>query len=619
MPSRPLRAALAVALAAAAAATPAFAEPFSRTVFFGDSLTDSGHFRPVLVSIPTVGPAGASLGRFTTNPGLTWAEHAAEYYGTTARPNGNGQGGDNYAVGGARVAIDTATPLGAVPSLRTQVTRYLAANGGRADANALYTVWGGANDLFAAAATPGQAPQIIGSAVTAQVGLVGTLQAAGARYVLVPSIPDLGLTPQSRAGGAAGMAAGTALATSYNNALYAGLAGQGLRVIPVDTFHFLQEVSANPALYGFTNVSSAACRPQPAPAGDSSLFCNPNSFVTPSAASTYLFADAVHPASRAHEMIADLAVSMIDGPQQIAVLPQSAAMTGRARADRINNRLSLASAPGEGRRWWADVRADMQRYDHGDAYDGVGPALTAGLDWTSGNTTVGGFVGYGKQGNDWGLRRGNWDQSEATVGGFVGWRADGGAWVNAQLSYTWLDFDIDRTVQIGPATRVHRGQADGSNTTAAIGAGWTFGDGALQHGPVLALVAQRIKVDGFAESEGTLSSALAYPAQDVDSLIGSAGWQFAYAASDAFRPYARVTVDREFEDAPAEAWAQAQSLPSTLPYAVPARGYDTSYATATLGTQTRLFGLDANIGASLTVGQKGGSHTTAFATLGAGF
>lgn len=619
MSSRPIRAALAVALAAAAT-LPAFAaEPFSRTVFFGDSLTDSGHFRPAIVQ--EIGPSGAILGRFTTNPGLVWAEHVAERYGTTAGANGYGQGGDNYAAGGARVAVDTPGPFGppATPSLVSQVNRYLAANGGRADPNALHSVWGGANDLFSVAANPAQAQQIIGAAVTAQVGIVGALQAAGARYVLVPSIPDIGLTPSARAGGPVGMATGTALATGYNTALYGGLAGQGLRVIPVDTFHFLQEVAADPSLYGFANVTSPGCRAQPAPAGDSSLFCNPNSYVTPSAADTYLFADGIHPASRAHEMIADLAIAMIDGPQQIAVLPQSAAMTGRARADRIHNRLSLASAPVEGRRWWADVRADMQRYDHGDAYDGVGPALTAGLDWTTGNTTFGGFVGYGKQGNDWGLRRGNWDQGEATVGGFVGWRADSGAWINAQLSYTWLDFDTDRTVQIGPVTRVHAGQADGSNVTAAIGAGWNFGEAALQHGPVLSLVAQRIEVDGFAESDPTVSSSLAYPKQDIDSLIGSAGWQFAYAASNAFRPYARVTIDREFEDAPKEAFAQSQSLPSTLPYAVPARGYDNSYATATLGTQTRLFGLDANVGASLTVGQKGGSHTTAFATIGAGF
>ena len=43
---RPVRSALAVALALAA--LPAFAQnhPYSQTVFIGDSLTDSGHFRP---------------------------------------------------------------------------------------------------------------------------------------------------------------------------------------------------------------------------------------------------------------------------------------------------------------------------------------------------------------------------------------------------------------------------------------------------------------------------------------------------------------------------------------------------------------------------------------------
>ncbi|MCD9027467.1 autotransporter domain-containing protein [Luteimonas sp. BDR2-5] len=616
MSSWPVRAALASALALAAAPALA-AEPFSKTVFFGDSLTDSGHFRPVLVQM--IGPQGAILGRFTTNPGLVWSEHLADRYGTDASANGNGQGGDNYAVGGARVGVDSVGGLGFTPSLVTQTTSYLAANGGRADADALYSVWGGANDLFSIAADPTQAPQIIGAAVAAQVGIVGTLQGAGARYVMVPSIPDIGLTPASRAGGAAAMAQGTALATAYNDALYGGLAAQGLRVIPVDTFHFLQEVVADPGLYGFANVTSPGCGAQPPPAGDSSLFCNPNSLLDPSAADTYLFADGIHPASRAHALIADLAISMIDGPQQIAVLPQSAAMTGRARADRIAHRLSFQPGEADGRRWWVDVRGDFQRYDHGKAYDGAGPAVTAGIDWNRGNATFGGFLGYGRQGNDWGLRRGSWDQGEASVGGFVGWHADGGAWVNAQLSYSWLDFDIDRTVQIGPATRVHHGDADGSNLTAAVNAGWNFGDGRLQHGPVLSLVAQRIEVDGFAESDPTLSSSLAYPSQDFDSLIGSAGWQFAYAAGDSLRPYARLTVDREFEDVPAEAWAWSQSLPSTLPYAVPARGYDRSYGSLTFGAQTRVSGLEANLGATLTVGQKGGSHATVFATVGGGF
>ena len=107
-------------------------------------------------------PQAAILGRFTTNPGLVWAEWLADYYGTDASPNGNGQSGDNYAAGGATVATDRlGPPFGLTPSLATQASAYLSANGGRADPDALYTVWGGANDLFAIAANPAQAQQII--------------------------------------------------------------------------------------------------------------------------------------------------------------------------------------------------------------------------------------------------------------------------------------------------------------------------------------------------------------------------------------------------------------------------------------------------------------------------
>ncbi|MBD4030663.1 autotransporter domain-containing esterase, partial [Xanthomonas citri pv. citri] len=80
------------------------------------------------------------------------------------------------------------------------------------------------------AAVPAQAQAIIGNAVTAQVGAVGALQAAGARYVMVPTIPDVGITPRFRAGGAAAMAQGTAAATAYNTALFNGLRSAGLRV-----------------------------------------------------------------------------------------------------------------------------------------------------------------------------------------------------------------------------------------------------------------------------------------------------------------------------------------------------------------------------------------------------
>ena len=239
--SRPIRHVLAAALALAAA--PAFAQdsPYSQTVFFGDSLTDS-RLLPAGADAGG-GPSGALIGRFTTNPGPGLVGIPGRLLRHQCRAQRQWPG--RRQLRRRRRARRASTPSAASARFRRcrpRSNNYLAANGGKADPNALYTVWGGANDLFAVAADPSQAQAIIGGAVTAQVGIVGTLQAAGAQYMLVPTIPDIGLTPSSRAGGAVGMGQGTALATAYNDALFGGLAGAGLHVIPVDTFHFLQEV-----------------------------------------------------------------------------------------------------------------------------------------------------------------------------------------------------------------------------------------------------------------------------------------------------------------------------------------------------------------------------------------
>lgn len=437
------------------------------------------------------------------------------------------------------------------------------------------------------------------------------LQAAGARYILMPNVPDLGLTPSFLVQGQS--ATGTFLATTYNDALFDALAGAGLRVIPVDVFSLIQEIAADPGTYGFTNVTGTACLPA---FTASSLTCSPGSYASPDAGDTYAFADGVHPTGAAHEIIADLALVMLEGPRQVAVLPHSAAMTGRARAERVAAR--LATPPmGGGMHWWADVRGDFQSHDEDVAYDGNGPALTVGVGAASGALAYGAFAGLGKQGIDWGLGRGSFEQREATLGGYLGWQGEA-FWVGGQASWTRLGFDVDRKVQLGPATRVHHGSPDGSNLSAGVGAGWTFDAGTLRHGPVLSVLSQRIEVDGYTE-DNLSSSALAFPDQEFDSLIGSIGWQASVVADPAFRPYARVTLDREFEEVPEQVFAQAASIPGSLAYAVPGLGQDDRYATVMFGARTRLFGLDADIGGSTTVNRGEATDATLFVTLGSAF
>ncbi|KAF1711331.1 autotransporter domain-containing esterase [Pseudoxanthomonas kalamensis DSM 18571] len=600
----PACSALAAALALATA--PAMAgSTFSETVFIGDSLTDSGHFRPALVQV--AGPDAAVLGRFTTNPGWVWAEFLADYYGTNA--DSDNQGGTNYAVGGALAGEDRSSDFGPVPSLLTQTGNYLAANGGSADPNALYTVWGGANDLFAVAAgAPAEAT--IGAAITAQLGAIATLQGAGAQYVLVPNIPDLGKTPQFLAQGAAGVAAGTQLAATYNQALYSSLGAAGLRVIPLDTFSFIGEIAAAPGTYGFANVTGTACNIE------SSLTCSPLNYVDPSAAETYAFADGVHPSTAAHRLLAQYAVSVIEGPRLISILPHSAAVVGRGRADMVAMHLD-GKPEQDGLRWWGGLRGDMQRYDHGDLYDGMAPSGSFGVDSVRGDWVFGGFAGYGKGTQDFGQNSGDFSQSDTTLGGFAGWYGDR-AWVNAQLSYSWLSYDVKRDVVLGPAVRSHHGSADGSNLGVGVSAGYRMGEGRLQHGPVASLLMQQIKVDGYAENMDN-STSLAYPDQDLDSLTLDAGWQVSYAINDRVTPYFQASYRHEFEDADEQVFAQLESVSGLDAYAVPGVDWDQDYGVVRLGARIGLGELEANIGAIGTVGQSGGSDNSLYLTLGGRF
>ena len=177
---------------------------------------------------------------------------------------------------------------------------------------------------------------------------------------------------------------------------------------------------------------------------------------------------------------------------------------------------------------------------------------------------------------------------------------------------------VDRQVNLGLATRHHRGSPDGENVSVGGSAGWNFNRGALVHGPVLSVLAQKISVDGYDE-DSTESTALGFFDQDGDSLIGSAGWQLSYAINDHLKPYARVSWDREFEDAPAQVWAQSRSMSNTLPYAVPGLAFDDTYGTLSYGVRSELFGMDVITGSNLTVGQKGGDDSSFFVQISGKF
>jgi outer membrane lipase/esterase len=611
----------ALAVATAFAAPEVSAQSFSGTVFFGDSLTDSGYFKPFLV--PPVAPSGANqvIGRFTTNPGTVWSQNLANGWGTNAAPSN--QGGTNYAAGGARVnaapGYPSVLPTAAAPSVATQVSTYLASTGDSADRNALYAVWAGADDVFVQLDPTYAGPP--GNVVTAAgdlVAQIARLKTAGARYVIVLNLPDIGRTPAFL--GTPGAGPATQLSQLFNQTLLTGLQQSGLQVIPADVFGALNDILANPTGYGIANATGTACVGVP-----SSLLCSPLNLVQPSAAATYLFADGVHPSTQGHALLSQYIASIIQGPTQVSVLPETSVKNGVAMANILYGQLMTGAwlRAESGRNAWVNVNGNWQDFEGEQVFAGArgtAAALSVGADFkVTPGFVAGGYLGYGRIKPSFGASAGDYTQSDLSLGAYGGWR--GGPWyANALMSYTWLDYDVSRQVNIGVSSRSLTGSPGGRNFAIGGQVGYTFDLGNLSHGPVAGLLWQQVKVDGYGESAGGATwLGLNYGSQTRDSLLGSLGWQVSYQAGG-FVPYARLSYDYDFKDnKERDVSAQLQSLASLPAFSLPAFVPGQSWGTALVGVAGKFGSVTGNLGAMTTFGQSSASATTAFATVNVSF
>ncbi len=514
---------LAGAIVAGLLASPAAsATDFSQVVVFGDSLSDAGNIS--LATAPQIQPPL----RFTTNPGKTSAELVADGLGLPV--TASLAGGTDVAWGGAGLVNNVA----AVPTLPQQLGMYLTATGGQADPHALYQVWGGANDIFYLTGTSTDSTVLAtgtANAAITEAGLLGQLKAAGANYVVVYNLPDLGKTPSAAAQGAAASAGATQLAVLYNSTLSSGLSqlsGQGLNVVPVNTYGLINEVIANPGAFGLSNVTDAACG-----LAASSVQCGPQGAGLPYsyAAGTdesYLFADGVHPTTAAHRLLSQVVLAELAAPGQISLLGEAPLASTAAQYRAIRNEM-LADSQGSDTRMFTAIDYGQQRFDRTSSSpktssDNVN--LTLGADVrTSEHTTVGMALGIGQSMANFKGRAGGYKMHDIS-GQLFGVYSNGGGYVGGFASFGQSNFkDIRRRIQLGPSLRTESGKADGSHLGGGVEGGWWFTMGqSLKTGPFAHVEWQTIKVDGYTEG-GNDSTAMHFGRQQRDALISSLGWR----------------------------------------------------------------------------------------------
>jgi outer membrane lipase/esterase len=532
---------------------------FSNAFAVGDSLNDAGQY-------------GA---RFTTNPGLVAAQYLAQRYGLALTPSFTG--GNDFAQGGAIVNGPSPLVPPGVPnfSITDQVSQLLGR--GPLDPNALYQFWGGSNDILviagAAAAgqlTPGEAQAAVVQAATGAVAQLARLRAAGARYLIVYNVPDIGRTPFAASQSA--QATFTSLSTLFDTTLNAGIAATGLQVIHVNVFALLNEASANPAAFGFTNVTTPACTTE------SALNCTPATLRDPNAALTFLFADGLHPTTRAAQITAQAAASMIEGPAKIGVLAEAPLAVEQAAFRAIDSRMiSALDAPASHERFnaWAS-------YDYGrDDFDGPfvsGSAdvntVSAGGDMKLSDRLLAGVAfSYADDKGDFGGGSGGYKLKETTGTAYVGY--GGGPWyVGATLGAGDLDFrDVHRTFDLGELHRTERGDTNGWHLMGSVLGGYWFSYADWLHGPFVRLAWQEIRVKGFSEQSSD-STALAYGEQRRKSFVSTLGWQVAGQIGNV-RPFARLAWEFEGKDDDRFVSATPVGLDGT--YSVPTIRPDDNY------------------------------------------
>lgn len=561
----------------------ASAVQFQGVYVFGDSLSDAGYYRPFLLSIGVPAATAATLGRFTTNPGPVWSEIIAQYYGGNANPSN--AGGGIYAQGGARVAAaSTSTPPGgAQRPVTTQIGEYLASAGGAANPNGLYAIWAGGNDLLQA----GAAGVASANDVAAQSA---RLRAAGARYIMVFGLPNLGLTPGAQAGGAAGIALQTQASAGFNITLFNALAATGQRVIPVDVFTMLNEVAANPSAFGFTNISGVACGPfPPFSAGGNSQFCTGSTLVPGATPTNYLFADGIHPTTGAHAIVADLVKSLIDGPNAYSTMAEVPLSSRAAHVRTLDAGLQQGATAALGKvsafAAYDAGKSDFTASNLNPQTNTKNRAATVGVTMrVSEGVTVG--VAVGKNNNESRMGAvGQYDLDETAFSLFASAKVDGfyanGTFSNADLKYN----NVRRFVRLGPVTRNNNASTNGSNVSGSLTAGYDFKVGGLAVGPFIGYTSQTVSVARFQENAGAavvLSTDLTIEDQNRTSRVTSVGVRASMSIGN-FTPFARISMDSEGNDKDRFVTASPSSVTQNIKYDIPGYRSDNKWLTGVIG------------------------------------
>jgi outer membrane lipase/esterase len=224
---------------------------------------------------------------------------------------------------------------------------------------------------------------------------------------------------------------------------------------------------------------------------------------------------------------------------------------------------------------------------------------------------VGGAVSVGTTTQNFSLG-GNFQQNEYALSGYAAFVGHP-IWFDMIASYGGLHDKTDRIVPIGIATISNTGRTNGDdasfaaelgyNFTTGLGTGWASSPMptkappaaagfAITHGPVGGILLQRVKIDGFTETDPFAAdaaggfTALSFAGQVRNSAVTELGYQ-ASTTIGIWQPYAKLVWNHELEPYNRLVTASLTTI-SAPSFSLPAVVLGSDWGTATVGTSVTL-------------------------------
>ena len=600
----------AIAAASLAAASASAGVPFGQFIAFGASYDDSGQF-------PDLELGGATGLRFTNiDPatglrGLAMPEWLALDLGLgrmnpstplvfLPRTDTVDTDNLNFAVGGYRseevLASVTGNSVVSAGGFRVEQPGFLA----RVASGALAV---GPDTLYYALIAGNDIRDVDDPVQTAAVSaqIVQALVDAGARYIVLPTLPKLGDFAESANlapdGGRTQLAADrSAAAIAYNAAFEQRLNSMEGNFIRVDVLRFFDEVLADPVSFGFPADldQSRVCYSAESAGGVACVEPEGRGEASGGSPDQFAFQDGLHPTQAAARAAADLMESVIRAPGLVALLPEAVLADTRGHLRTVEEHLAQNRWGDSGAAPQLFVAVQGREIEIDDAWS-TPAASSDAVDLTIGASVglgsgwfVGGAIGSQQGEADIDDAGSGFDSSGLMASAFAAWRCDG--WfADLVLSAGQSDLDdIQRVFEIGPAQdRRESGdtEADVLGLSGAVGVDMSDAANAWRAGPFLALDWLDIDVDGYAEG-GLSSSTMQYGDLARESLLGSAGIFGSYPlalGAASVELSADVAYVEEFEDDPQDVTAVVKSLATGPSFRMPGYAIDDDGWRATLG------------------------------------